>query len=595
MLCIYELTPIKHFDQKQFVSYYQNDTETSRTHLYKFISDDLEWLLSLDLCEFWSQVLGQKQFKAFVRSYLHSNFSNKKLSSDNPFECDEKRLYRLFFLVCLRLSVSKSEDTNVYLEEKLFSECIYSIWNVVDIAAFANLYYCTNEKLVSMAIQNLFSKQPKFTADFSVFLQDTLKSVDKLYENMLVKINDGHHRHYKLNADDLHYSCGFLQRAASCLRLFVDIVPNVIYPALNVNNYLNLLIIHFEKFFHLIDQVLNDVEESQIDYNNESPAVNFERSEYDFSVFLHQFLKETILDKIENESADPTSYAENAYVFFNELMQTKRIMATYDNLFSISSILLSLKKCERSNSTMSPKCVQDESTPHPVCFDSQAINCVKEVMPELSDQFIETCLKSLTTPDNVINAILEDNLPDSLRKLLHQKEQTEEIPEQNNCTEYTSTDLDRAFDNRKNIYDYDEFDIFHRSDVNTNLMHIGKRDPVVENNPLASKQKTLMLASLQKYSPVTSIPRNLNHIEYDDDFDDTVDENKLMPGGIVNEPVEESLEAETTTMTDNRSSFRPFCENPAVIRERRQERFTENKKPGRQAKKRMADKKRQFF
>ncbi|KAH3826782.1 activating signal cointegrator 1 complex subunit 2-like isoform X1 [Dreissena polymorpha] len=94
------------------------------------------------------------------------------------------------------------------------------------------------------------------------------------------------------------------------------------------------------------------------------------------------------------------------------------------------------------------------------------ITSVKDLLPELGEGFIELCLEELGYDmERVINSMLEDRLPASLRDLDRQ------LPRKQRAATPPS-----LVHERKNIYDFDEFDVFHRDDVDTRKIRRGKAD-----------------------------------------------------------------------------------------------------------------------
>ncbi|XP_033641467.1 activating signal cointegrator 1 complex subunit 2-like isoform X2 [Asterias rubens] len=144
------------------------------------------------------------------------------------------------------------------------------------------------------------------------------------------------------------------------------------------------------------------------------------------------------------------------------------------------------------------------------------ISSVKDLFPEYGEGFIEACLEEyMNDSSQVINAILEDKLVPGLRDLNKTMERTVKKPQPQVKTSAAPSLLQQ----RSNIYQNDEFDVFSRGTVDTNKIHKGKR---------SEKLGTLLndKTHLRSLRPMYEEYEN----EYDDEYDDTYDANDVGAG-----------------------------------------------------------------
>ncbi|XP_076326218.1 activating signal cointegrator 1 complex subunit 2 [Tachypleus tridentatus] len=178
------------------------------------------------------------------------------------------------------------------------------------------------------------------------------------------------------------------------------------------------------------------------------------------------------------------------------------------------------------------------------------ITQVLDLLPELGPGFVEECLKYYNFEvELVINALLEDSLPEELASLDRSMERRKEQPKK-----------PAVLANRKCIYDNDEFDIYSNDTVDTSRIHKGKRESKHSNlSELMNEKEELqsMRAFYKKYDNIVE-EKDLDPNLYDDEYDDTYDLTALGP--------------DTPPLTDELTLRRPFTiprvlENPEENKE----------------------------
>jgi hypothetical protein len=85
---------------------------------------------------------------------------------------------------------------------------------------------------------------------------------------------------------------------------------------------------------------------------------------------------------------------------------------------------------------------------------SEDIESLLEIFPEYQEAFLQQCLEYFNfNKDQLINAILENNLPECLQNLLKPK----------------------SNENIRSVFDGDEFDLKNKNKIDYSKIHIGKR------------------------------------------------------------------------------------------------------------------------
>ncbi|KAJ1739062.1 hypothetical protein LPJ68_005005 [Coemansia sp. RSA 1086] len=130
--------------------------------------------------------------------------------------------------------------------------------------------------------------------------------------------------------------------------------------------------------------------------------------------------------------------------------------------------------------------------------DSAAVAQVKEMIPGLGDGFIRACLAHYNgDAQAVVNALLEDALPESLAEM------------DRAAAEWALEDSG-ALGTRRNVFDKDEFDIFHRNTLDWSRVNKGKAQKPDGDEP-SDQMKSRIMEMAQRIA---------EEDEYDDTYDD---------------------------------------------------------------------------
>ncbi|KAK3907745.1 Activating signal cointegrator 1 complex subunit 2 [Frankliniella fusca] len=248
---------------------------------------------------------------------------------------------------------------------------------------------------------------------------------------------------------------------------------------------------------------------------------------------------------------------------------------------SSRSVAKSLKnmKLDETPSTSSKSSLGTSSKPHGVELDS-LVTEVKDILPDLGDGFVKRCLDHFNyQSEAVINALLEDNLPEALRSLDRSAIHIEDV----------SKEQDSDVPKRYNIFDNDEFDVMSRDHVDTSRVHKGKKRTVPKNafDLLNDKSDVKGLRDMyQRFGTVDTAGSM-----YDDEYDDTYDDDlAIAEAGEVEkrrqfvvprvlrsrEEVESSEGSEDEDeSTENTQPRDAFCQDPALLRAKRERQRSE--------------------
>ena len=216
---------------------------------------------------------------------------------------------------------------------------------------------------------------------------------------------------------------------------------------------------------------------------------------------------------------------------------------------------------------------------------------IMELFPDYGVGYIRKLLSRYNNSAEVVIAtVLEGTLE---ADLISCNQDEAYIPPEIPDKVFMATGLERS-----NIYDGDKFDVMRRDDFGTGVIkkhgkNITKPDPKNYNELLNDKTNIEQLKNrYQAYGLVTENPEDDN--EYNDEYDDSYEvfadtEPKInmrgrMRGELRDEVESESEEEEPPVVEDKRNQYssgdrRPkdpvldFCENPEVIRARREQQF----------------------
>ncbi|XP_071340038.1 activating signal cointegrator 1 complex subunit 2 [Trachinotus anak] len=215
------------------------------------------------------------------------------------------------------------------------------------------------------------------------------------------------------------------------------------------------------------------------------------------------------------------------------------------------------------------------------------LSCIRDLLPDLGEGFLLACLEEYDyNSELVINNILEDRLSPSLDKL------------DRSMPRPVKEELPSVLNNRSNVFDDDEFDVFRRDQVDMSRIWKGRRKGESIREMLNDKQHIAeQRARYQAYETVVDevviepgeSAATYGLDDYDDEYDDTYDMNQVgandLDGDSLlnrrpftvpqvlrkgNKPEEEEggEEEEEEETLQNNVNRDQFVQDPALLRER---------------------------
>ncbi|KAK0044479.1 activating signal cointegrator 1 complex subunit 2 [Biomphalaria pfeifferi] len=265
-----------------------------------------------------------------------------------------------------------------------------------------------------------------------------------------------------------------------------------------------------------------------------------------------------------------------------------------------SLTVLSVKVKNKQNEDDS-QCFYDDSLPNEFQtedYSEGAVSCptpgqaeiesliasVKDLFPHIGEGFIELALEELDwNHEKVVSAILEDKLPSSLQGISFDVARQERAVNQGDG----HAELPDVLATRRNIFDNDEFDLFHNKKVDMKKIHLGKKKEKID-----LEDKSVIRAVQATYDAYGSIDQDSMYEAaqmYEDEYDDTYDSNiaaddddsadeltnkKVLPRVLLElerkkekEEASDSRSEESEEEEENEVSRDLFLTDPAKLRE----------------------------
>ena len=146
------------------------------------------------------------------------------------------------------------------------------------------------------------------------------------------------------------------------------------------------------------------------------------------------------------------------------------------------------------------------------------VSHVQDLLPGLGDGFVILCLEELNYDvEQVINLLLEDNLPPSLQNMDRNLSKEEAMKGR-------KQPVKTLLDQRHSVYDKDEFDVFSSNKVDISKIHKGKRREKGNLKTLLSDKTDITESVKERYSAYDVFNRHAWTASlYDDEYDDTYD------------------------------------------------------------------------
>uniref|UniRef100_A0A8D2JL52 Activating signal cointegrator 1 complex subunit 2 n=1 Tax=Varanus komodoensis TaxID=61221 RepID=A0A8D2JL52_VARKO len=569
-----------------------------------FVADDLDWLLALPHDRFWCQVIFDETLQKCLDSYLRHASRKFDTVADFPPQVNDlqKRLHRSVFLTFLRMSTHK-ESKDHFITPSVFGEILYNnfLFDIPKILDLCVLFGKGNNVLLSKMIENIFTQQPSYFSD----LDETLPTV------LQVLLLFGHISEDPFVPelkDIVLYLCD------TCITLwaFLDVFP-LACQTFQKHDFCYRLAAFYELVIPELESVIKKRRHEDSSLLSDLWR-RLSHSRKKMVEMFHIIISQLCLQPILESSCDNIHpYIEDFLQIFTSVLQEKRFLRDYDELFPVaedvsllqqaSSALyplhlaspthprLHLVPCACRKNQCSPTCCpawlgtscflhlgDPPCSAAPVAKVSgveldSLISQVKDLLPDLGEGFILACLEEYDySVEQVINNLLEDKLVASLGKL------DRAMPRP------VKTDPTPLVTSRYNVFQNDEFDVFSKDSVDLSRVQKGKSllndKRVVTEQRERYSQYSVIVEELPEQSGVGPFGR-----DYDDEYDDTYDGNQVGANDVdsddelisrrpftipqVLRPKEQQEEDEEEEEEDEKEAAKDhFVQDPAVLRER---------------------------
>ncbi|WAR06591.1 ASCC2-like protein [Mya arenaria] len=502
-------------EEVQFVSYQAPPTDLTDKGQYeewlerlKFIEADIHWLLQLPHAKFWCQAIFDSSLHRCLDSYLRfaprSYETIHKLPSAAKETHDE--VHRLIFLSCLRMATYK-ESKECYITPSVFGEILYEnfLFDIPKMLDLCVLYGAGNKQLLARMIDNIFTQQPGYHQD----LADTINTLSQVFDNITTKcgiqVESGSQSPQKLGE--------LGTKKASLLTMSTAEFRDIIF-------YLSDIGVTLTSFLDVFPEACQAFHDS--DFLVRLPGF------YDAVVpEVFAALKQREL----NIGGVTMDYVED----YLHLM----FLADYESVLSFQGDLDILMQASGDVDETRIQYIKEAVNIAFATYGKRkapkgAMNRGGRKSPDGSVGPLEGATGGATAAvqPGAYQVEDHDNPPPSLRevdRLLPRKKRAPSPPS--------------LLHERKNIYDYDEFDVFHRDDIDkqkirhgkaekTENIVIGDKTALREINDNISKDYGVVVDIVEERVPPAQPPISADTGEgeytrdlYEDEYDDTYDTN----------------------------------------------------------------------
>uniref|UniRef100_A0A8C5FL52 CUE domain-containing protein n=1 Tax=Gadus morhua TaxID=8049 RepID=A0A8C5FL52_GADMO len=495
----------------------------------KFITEDLEWLLALPHDKFWCQVVFDETLQKCLDSYLrHASrgLDPAGLPCSPAVAEAQRHIHRAVFMTFLRMATHKESKEN-FLTPSVFGEIIYEnfLFDIPKILDLCVLFGKGNTQLLHKMIENIFTQQPGYYSDLDEAVPSVLQVFDTILDKCGLQCEGAAMEPMKLSANgrptDLLDLVLYLCDSTTTIHAFLDIYP----PACSTfqsHNFLSRLVSFYES-------AVPDIEKAVRKRN-----------------FTDKSLKEDLWKRMCHSCKRMVEVAH--LLLQHSCLQPilEGFLSDYDEQFPIADDISLLQQ----GAAGSLGAGELESL----------LSSIRELLPDLGEGFLLACLQEYDySSELVINNILEDRLAPGL-------DQLDRLPP--------------VLSERSNVFDDDEFDVFHRDKVDMSRIWKGRRKGESAQEVLGDKQH--IDAQRDRYRAYENVvdevmvePGAVYTLDgdYDDEYDDTYDVNQVGANDLDGDSLLSRSERIfffplTKNQNPNHAPRDQFCQDPALLRER---------------------------
>uniref|UniRef100_A0A8C2VF28 Activating signal cointegrator 1 complex subunit 2 n=1 Tax=Chinchilla lanigera TaxID=34839 RepID=A0A8C2VF28_CHILA len=457
-----------------------------------FVANDLDWLLALPHDKFWCQVIFDETLQKCLDSYLRyvpRKFDEWVAPTPEVAEM-QKHLHRSVFLTFLRMSTHK-ESKDHFISPSAFGEILYNnfLFDIPKILDLCVLFGKGNSPLLQKMIGNIFIQQPSYYND----LDETMPTILQVFSNILQHCGlqgDGAsstpqklEERGRLTPSDmplLELKDVILYLCDTCTTLwaFLDIFP-LACPTFQKHDFCYRLASFYEVAIPEMESAIKKrrLEDSKLLADLWQRLLHSKKKLVEvFHIILNQIC---LLPILESSCDSVQGFIEEFLQIFSSLLQEKRFLRDYDDLFPVAEDISLLQQAssvldetrtayilqavesawegmdrQKAMDTKDPSVAKDsnrdsngvtmtaepasqtlsqlENSEQEECVGAAAtlgptvcgveldslISQVKDLLPDLGEGFILSCLEHYRyDPEQVINNILEERLAPALSQL----------------------------------------------------------------------------------------------------------------------------------------------------------------------------------
>ncbi|XP_043967134.1 activating signal cointegrator 1 complex subunit 2 [Gambusia affinis] len=546
--------------------------------------------------------------------------------------------------------------------EIIYNNFVFDIPKILDLCV---LFGKGNSQLLHKMIENIFTQQPAYYSDLEETVPTVLQVFDTILEKCGLQCEGATAMEPKklnarkqpttmsMNLEDLVDTVLYLCDSTTTIHTFLDIFPPAC-SSFHSHGFLSRLPLFYEAAVPDLEKAIRKRK-----FNDKSVQEDlWKRMSHSCRKMVqttHLLLHHTCLQPILEGRENMQMFAEELLQYFASFLPEKRFLVDFDEQFPISDDISLLQQAlpvidetrtsyllqgvesawdatgrrrprtEGASSSLANEgaaaaCSAGFRSPEvkesgekrlvgaeakmaaPQKGDNGAVcpmsgpelesllSCIRDLLPDLGEGFLLACLQEYGyNSELVINNILEDRLAPSLEKL----DRTMPRP--------VKEELPDVLNNRSNVFDDDEFDVFRRDQVDVSRVWKGRRKGESAREMLNDKQHIAeQRARYQTYETVVdevvvepgasggagADPYDLD--DYDDEYDDTYDMNQIGANDLDGDSLlsrrpftvpqvlrkgtkaeeEEREDDEDEEVSQNPVNRDQFVQDPAVLRER---------------------------
>uniref|UniRef100_A0A674PKB0 Activating signal cointegrator 1 complex subunit 2 n=1 Tax=Takifugu rubripes TaxID=31033 RepID=A0A674PKB0_TAKRU len=586
----------------------------------KFITEDLDWLLTLPHDKFWCQVVFDESLQKCLDSYLHHAPRSLDLTTlpSSSVADMQRSIHRAVFLTFLRMATHKESKDN-FITPAVFGEIIYDnfLFDIPKILDLCVLFGKGNGQLLHKMIENIFTQQPSYYSD----LEETVPTVLQVFETILekcglrcegatalepMKLSTQQPTSLTMSQQELADLILYLCDSTTTIHAFLDIFPAAC-STFHSYSFLSRLSSFYET---VVPELEKAVRKRNFDDKREDLWKRLSHSCRKMVEMAHLLLHHTCLQPIlegfvcdydeQFNIADDVSLLQQAVPVIDETRTSYLLQGVqsawdsagrrkpqshvgHEHVANQGGADFASAAASSSFKVAGEEEVMGAEALGTVCSLSGAevdslLFAIKDLLPDLGDGFLLACLQEYNyNSEMVINNILEDRLPAALNKLdrAMPRPVTEDLPD--------------LLNNRSSVFDDDEFDVFRRDQVDMSRIWKGKRKGESTQEMLNDKQHIAeQRARYQTYETVvdeiliepgeSSAAYGLD--DYDDEYDDTYDMNQVGANDLdrdsllnrrpftVPQVLRKGTQVEDDEEEEDEEEPIPFVQDPALLRER---------------------------